>query len=486
MNRENLHTILKWSGIVVAIVLLLAFVVFLIYLYKYVEKPDANPYMAIPQDNAVLLVAKDRQTLDVYQQYVGVFSDIFLDNFSKPIGNYLHLLDQEPQLSALLDNNKIFISFQNYENHLLRSILVCPIAKKSQQKFEKYWRNTTHSTTYKNIPIVQINKKSQPFYAFYNQGIFVLTDNNQTLRKVINEWGNTSAPNSILDRLHDDFTLLVNNKCFLPYYQRQQRTLCDDLEKSYWLNEADYVYGSLTIKDSALYLKNKVHLSTGKLFDLSSSNAIDISRVVDEQTINLFYIGQQFYTMFEPQMWDRKVDNLLFSTLAPKEILLFSDKVAGGSDRNYLLINVKDVEETYNFLLSATETMLVRDDFEVIDYDTFYFKNTMIGRVDLPNFVYQRWRVGKNMPRLKNYAFINNDMVLFSDTDSNLTAYIATLHNHKENKNYERTSDFFVKQPQLINFTQAKTNGNNMIKRYQLQKFDDTTCLFYMVLKKER
>ena len=128
----------------------------------------------------------------------------------------------------------------------------------------------------------------------------------------------------------------------------------------------------------------------------------------------------------------------------------------------------------------------MRDDFEVIDYDTFYFKNTMIGRVDLPNFVYQRWRVGKNMPRLKNYAFINNDMVLFSDTDSNLTAYIATLHNHKENKNYERTSDFFVKQPQLINFTQAKTNGNNMIKRYQLQKFDDTTCLFYMVVKKER
>ncbi len=486
MNREKLHIVLKWSGIVIAMVLLVAFIVLLVHLYKFVEKPDANPYMAIPQDNAVLLVAKDRQTLDVYQHYVGAFNDIFLDNFSIPVSNYLQLLAQESQLCDLLGNNKIFISFQNYRNHLLRSILVFPIAKKSQQKFEKYWRNTTYSTIYKNIPIVQLNKKNQPFYAFYNQGIFVLTDNNQTLRKVINEWGNTSAPNTILDRLHDDFTLFINNKHFLPYYQRQQWTLCDDMAKSYWLNVADYVYGSLSIKDSALYLKNKVHLNTDNLFDLTSSNAIDVSRVVDEQTIKLFYIGQQFYTMFEPQMWDRKVDDLLFSTLAPQEILLFTDKVAGGLDRNYLLINVKDVEKTCNFLLSATETMLARDGFDVIDYDTFYFKNTMIGRVDLPNFVYQRWRLGKNMPRLKNYAFINNDMVLFSDTDSNLMAYIETEYKLKENKNYEQTSNFFVKQPQIINFTHAKTNGNHLVKRYQLQKFDDTTCLFYMIMKKDR
>ncbi len=416
--KENREERLKIVAGVVISVLIIATIVILVQLNKYLKKESADAVELIPQNTICIVKTRAENAQEILQNILVEESDAAKNEIKQLLDIAIY---NNQWINCL---NDIYLSIHQV-NKTCGCLGVFPIEKQKYKSFQKLSINSLNQE--KILPNIEHDKKTKIIYNHSN-------------------YLNINA--SILNYYEDEFSRNLFS-AFQPMV----------------LN--------MTYKNQQLILTGEIHTDFPLI---SKSNQIQsILEVIPEGVAHLFALEENDFNLLHKQEGNQVSSNKWMQIFHPQTIAYFN-LIDSNRTYTYLLIRPKDLNSVEETLFFQTEKTFNYENICHVDYDTFYIDNHLIGRIDIPNFVLQKWDIGKQMLQLKNYS-IHDDYLIFSATDSAMIAYWQAIENNniQTDTGFNELNRYFNTNSSIIYYNKQ---NNKHIKRYQLEQNTDSTYFF--------
>ncbi len=462
--KENREERLKIVAGVVISVLIIATIVILVQLNKYLKKESADAVELIPQNTICIVKTRAENAQEILQNILVEESDAAKNEIKQLLDIAIY---NNQWINCL---NDIYLSIHQV-NKTCGCLGVFPIEKQKYKSFQKLIDHADYlQTKYKDFTIYQLDTLETSFYFYLHRGVMAISEDIQLIRLSINSLNQEKIlPNIEHDKktkiIYNHSNYLNINASILNYYE-------DEFSRNLFSAFQPMVL-NMTYKNQQLILTGEIHTDFPLI---SKSNQIQsILEVIPEGVAHLFALEESDFNLLHKQEGNQVSSNKWMQIFHPQTIAYFN-LIDSNRTYTYLLICPKDLNSVEETLFFQTEKTFNYENICHVDYDTFYIDNHLIGRIDIPNFVLQKWDIGKQMLQLKNYS-IHDDYLIFSATDSAMIAYWQAIENNniQTDTGFNELNRYFNTNSSIIYYNKQ---NNKHIKRYQLEQNTDSTYFF--------
>lgn len=456
---------LQITAILFTVVVVLALMVFLIKVYRYVQAPDKKAFDFISKEVAMIVRIDDFKAIKDLEQSEQNFLPLILsrDNHLQ-LQTFIHFSESLSFLYDIAEECPLSVCFYPYEKSASLVFMV-EVTKKYDREIQSLFaylkkRYRAKSLAYKEDKVFQIHTGDKVLYYVYTNGLLLFGFDQKTISLSLNqskhpEKGISKELTELTSTLSASkpFHLLIHHPVIHRYLANKNEQLIENhLLQSLAICEwsaldVSYIYPKLIFsgytilnpqKEESLFYDNNKNTSINlRLFPLSTSRIISwqgdtYSRFLHLKTVNA---GSQ---------------EDFFSMLKPNTMCFFQTQ--GDTASSFLLLKSDDTEEATFHLFNCVGTEFVNNTYV---YDTFYVNTSMVGKMDIPNFFLPVLPLTSDLKRLKAYTYIEPYFV-FSDSDACIVEFILDLKNENRINNDSTFSAFDTFSPDKANFVYYK------------------------------
>ena len=446
------------SVITIAVVSII--IVTLIKFYVYLNQPQTSPYAVMPE-SSIMVVHSDSITPDISR----VFDDkIMQADYSKKLKPILEIIYDKYQYYNHIEYLKISIHPQ--KNHY--DFLVAASMKKDfQQEAERKIKHTSCShIAYKGHEIYHDTIGGNDVYLYHYQNLLVACVNQNLLRLSINTLELKADRDSIIpNRNNSSLSVsykvsdIKSNPLNAPILYRLNPDVFGTIHLN--INSFDTAFtgnADISLKQA---LPERENADITKYYTLLPHN---ITQMLLLRESAYSWLGCSKQLTIEQNKW--------FQYFQPTAVWYFTLARPAGGSYDFVLLSPKYFQETAENLFFLTQKDTLTSAGAHVHYDTATIAGYEVGRVNLPNFVYLRWNIGENMPRLKNYILLD-DMILFAESDEALKYYLSSLDVEiRKNNAFIQSEAFFTSQADMM---YCKIEKNHLY-RIQIEQHDKHSC----------
>ena len=455
--------------------------------YNYLEADQYNAENVIASD--ALFVVKSKRTKDIINDNE-LLSLLFpLENEQK-IKSLLREIEQFRN-QRLMSHSSFYLSVHaENEKEVLLVLETSKEHNKSLVSLKKYFQENYSESTfnYKNQIIEVLKIDNEQFYLWNLQGLLLFTSSEALMRSQINRFAEKEVISSVMDfTLHEKNTntrisLSVQYHYFLPYLQKIIRQAGGDQNSINLLEPYRWSVFDIEKKNNHILLSGHTQINNNSQYALLFShpnNAMDFLKIMPGNANRIFSFAaensQEMNGM--KSMFDLSED--VFALMYPERIITFESQQDSNSFQ-YLVIHSGNIDEAAFHLYNS-----VGSSFENNHYllDTFFIGSSMIGHINLSNFLLTKFGLNQQLPYLSYYT-LYDDYIIFTDSKESICHYVNNLRSNTlftKSPTYEAIQSLSSDKANLFYYIDLHSLSNekgNYLKALQFQTYMQTDSVF--------
>jgi len=207
---------------------------------------------------------------------------------------------------------------------------------------------------------------------------------------------------------------------------------------------------------------------------------LDIEKLLPSNAQSVFCVNAGNYQRFSQIKPYVQTSEDFFGLMYPKQLITFEIN-RNDTISNALLLVSENPSEAAFHLFNSVESEFTENKYRL---DTFYMNTTMVGKVNLNNFVITQFGYNQHFPKLRYYTIWDNNIV-FTDTKEGMISYIQLLREGntlKNNEKYQSISHYFSTPANVLYYSEPSQKTIQQI-RFQYDYFSDGLFLFDAVVR---
>ena len=481
---------LQLTAIFFTVVVVLALMVFLIKVYRYVQEPDKKAFDFIGQEVALIVKVDNFKAIKDLEQSEHNFLPLILlpENYNQ-LQSFIRFTEGLSFLYDIAEECSLSICF--YPNDKSASLVfMVEVTKKYDGEIQSlftYLKKRHHAKllAYKEYKVFQIHTGNNVLYYVYTHGLLLFGFDQKTISLSLNQ---SKYPDKGISKelkklsttlsASKSFHLLIHHPVFHRYLTNKNEQLLENhLLQSLAICEwsaldMSYMHQKLIFSG---YTFLDTHQKISLFYDNSQNTSINL-RLFPLSTFRIMSWQGDTYTRFSHlKTVNAGSQEDFFSMLKPNSMCFFQTQ--GNTASSFLMLKSDDTEEATFHLFNCVRTEFVNNAYV---YDTFYVNTSMVGKIDIPNFFLPVLPLTSDLKRLKAYTYIE-PYFIFSDSDILITEFIMALKTEDRLSNDSVFTAFDAYFPNKANFVYyKKLNTSNAtsvhfghlqskVKAYRLQ-----------------
>ena len=433
--------------------------IFLYRTYHYFEKPQNQALNLIP-DNAAFIIKGMRSDnfLEFYKENTCFLSSLYSEKQMKRMDYVFNTVLSLQNCKQVVKHSSLYLS--NVNEELVVVIETSRRYNRLLADFMNFLKTdfANKSFVYKNNTIYSLFFDNDYLYLNYQNGLLLMTFNENLMRKAINKLelksdGIQSAINLIPAQRNENAQMYfyVQYQYFIPYLKNKLRKIGGDIATIDMLKPCQWSVFDLSVKNQNILLSGYTRIDTSiiqsKLLT-HKNNKIDFMKMLPYNANRVFSIKANCaddWTKIPSMVWQGED---FLSLMYPTRITTF-EMENDGATYNYLLINSENVSEASFHLYNSLNSYFDCNKFFL---DTMHVGSMFIGRIEMPNFVFSKLGINGQLSRLKYYTVIDN-YIIFTDKKESILTYITCFRQHKSLKmsdRYKSLQDYFSDEANLF------------------------------------
>ncbi|MFA7401336.1 MAG: hypothetical protein GX612_09020 [Bacteroidales bacterium] len=481
---------LQLTAILFTVVVVLALMVFLIKVYRYVQAPDKKAFDFIGPEVALIVKVDNFKAIkDLEQSEQNFLPFILLPENHNQLQSFIRFTEGLSFLYDIAEECPLSICF--YPNEKSASmVFMVEVTKKYDREIQSLFtylkkRHHAKSLAYKEDKVFQIHTGKNILYYVYTHGLLLFGFDQKTISMSLNQ---SKQPDKGISKELTDlsttlsasrpFHLLIHHPVFHRYLTNKNEQLienhllqsmafCEWSALDMTFMDQKLIFSGYTIlnplrKESFFYNNNKNTSINLHFFPLSTSRI-------------LAWQGDTYSRFSHLKSLNAGSQEDFFSMLKPNSMCFFQTQ--GDTASSFLMLKSDDTEEAAFHLFNCVGTEFVNNAYV---YDTFYVNTSMVGGIDIPNFFLPFLPLTSDLKRLKAYTYIE-PYFIFSDRNTLIAEFIMALKTEDRLSNDSVFTAFDAYFPNKANFVYyKKLNTSNAtsvnfghlqskVKAYRLQ-----------------
>jgi hypothetical protein len=415
----------------IAIVGILSFVIY--RSYNYLEADQYSAENVIPPD--ALFVVKSKKTNDITNN-----NDLLSLLFSPENGDKIKSLLTEIGQSGnqkLMNHSSFYLSVHSEnEKDILLILETSKEHNKSLISFQKQLqeKHSEREFDYKNQTIKLFEINGKPFYMWNLQGLLLFASSESLMRLVVNQFTENKVSSSVMDfSFHEKnrnthLSIYVQYQYFLPYLQKNIRQAGGDQNIVSLLEPYRWSVFDVEMKNKYVLLSGYTQMNNNSqyapLFS-HSNNTMDFLKILPVNANRIFSFSVENSDEINSIKSIVNLSEDVFSLMYADRIITFTIYQDSNSFP-YLAIHSENIDEASFYLYNSLESSF-KDNHYLLD--TFFIGSSMIGHINLSNFLLTKFGINQQLPHLAYYT-LNDDFIIFSNSKEGICHYINSMRNH--------------------------------------------------------
>lgn len=407
---------------------------FIIYRsYNYLEADQYVAESVIPPD--ALFVVKSKKTKDITND-----DDLFSLLFSPENGNKIKSLLKEMEQSGnqkLMNHSSFYLSVHSEnEKDILLILETSKEHNKSLISFQKYLqeKHSEREFNYKNQTIRLLKINGMSFYMWNLQGLLLFASSESLMRLVSNQFTENKVLSSVMDfsfhakNRNTHLSIYVQYQYFLPYLQKNIRQAGGDQNIANLLEPYRWSVFDVEMKNKYVLLSGYTQINNkskyAPLFS-HSNNTMDFLRILPINANRIFSFAVEDSKKMNSIKPMFNLSEDVFSLMYSNRIITFEIRQDGNSFP-YLILHSENIDEASFHLYNSLESSF-KDNHYLLD--TFFIGSSMIGHINLSNFLLTKFGINQQLSHLTYYT-LDDNYIVFSNSKEGICYYVNNRRNH--------------------------------------------------------
>ena len=493
--------------IVVCLAIVIVLLSFVIYrAYHYLESPQSNAFSAIPADATILIKSLQTQKmLDFHEKKKTFFPILFSESSLSKISDLLKELSQS-QHKELAKKSSLYLSLHDNDGEE-NVFLAIETSKEYNSKLSDFFKSMQKQYeknifTYKHNNIHQLQINNNVLYANIQNGLLLLSFDENLMRIAINQLGKESSLQNSIETFHNqrnantELLLCLQHKYFIPYLKNKIRKAGGDASIADMFSPCLWTIFDIEIKKDDILFSGYTNIDNSmeqSILLTHSNNTIDFEKILPENANRIFPLKVKNAGNFQKIKPFVQVTENFFSLMYPTQIILF-ETTTDTTLFHYLIVKSDNSTEAAFHLFNSLESSFENGNYLL---DTFYIGTSMSGHIRIQNFALTQLGIGAQLPLLSYYT-INDDYIIFTDKKDGILHYLYQIRNNqtlKKSTSYDEIQSYFSDKANLFyyyKFSQNDTIKNPYLNyysrnidriRFQSYAQSDSTLISNIVLR---
>lgn len=497
MKTSTKHT-LRIILLLITLLVGLGVSVLLYLFHKQIQNPPTKALGAIPNQAALFIeTTKPAVFFDFAAEAQPLFKLFLNDNQQKNIQQIISILkDKKQGFDIEKQSNALYLSVHTTSRRDI-SLLFCVEADhpydKNLEHFAEQIANQyrKESFIYKGNEMTKLYFEEETLYLHCRHGLLLLSFDESLLRASMNQ---ILLKDSILYNNVNSFAPKCDANASMRIYL--QHAQCESifrkilegiggdaqittlLHSFLWsaLNvrqkNDEFIFSGYTLADTSAGMTKLL---------MQTKQEIDIAPLLPYNTQRFFYLNANDFQRFSSVKPHVQTLEDVFGLMYPRQVITF-EMNQNDTLSNALLLVSENISEAAFHLFNSVGSEFAENKYSL---DTFYVNTTMVGKINLNNFMIPRLGYNQYFPKLCYYAVWENNIV-FTDAKESMISYIHSLREGKTlktNNEYKVLHSYFPTQGNLLYYNESSQKAIQSIC-FQYDYFSDNLFLFDATIQK--
>ncbi len=469
----------------IAIVGILSFIIY--RSYNYLEADQYSAGDVIPPD--ALFVVKSKKTNDITNGN-DLLSLFFSPENGHKIKSLLKEID-ESEDQKLMNHSSFYLSVHSEnEKDILLILETSKEYNKSLISFQKDLQEkySEKEFNYKNQTIRLFEINGKPFYVWDLQGLLLFASSESLIRLVVNQFTENNVLSSVMDfsfhakNLNTHLSIFIQYQYFLPYLQKNIQHAGGDQNIANLLDPYRWSVFDVEMKNKLVLLSGYTQIDNkskyASLF-LHSNNTMDFLKVLPINANRIFSFAAENSEEMDSiksrfSLWED-----VFSLMYSNRIMTFEIR-QDSSSFPYLALYSENIDEASFHLYNSLESSF-KDNHYLLD--TFFIGSSMIGHINLSNFLLTKFGINRQLPHLTYYT-LDDNYIIFSNSKEGICHYVNTMRSNNiftKSSTYKSIQALSTDKANMfyyIDFDSLSNDQTNKLKTFQFQTYMQSDSVF--------